>query len=105
MLRRTVLPQAVLRFALLHAGCVLEGEAERFNLYMRALKAQHQGDSFWHAVVAARISLINEEESGESEVTREEADAFMADAAPSVAPVTVPAAEDSDEIDLFGQME
>ena len=89
----------------LRHGCVLEGEADRFNLYLRSLKAQHLGNQFWQAVVLADVTLIHEEESGDSEVSRQDADQFLRNNAPSVAVSEPPPADDSDEVDLFGQME
>jgi ATP-dependent DNA helicase 2 subunit 2 len=89
----------------LRRGCVLEGEAERFNLYLRSLKGQHLGGQFWQAVVRADVTLIHEEESGDSEVSRQEAEHFLRDNVPSIVVPEAAPADDSDEIDLFGQME
>ncbi len=89
-------------------GCVREMEAEHWNGVLRSLRTDYQSGphhAFWLHVVRAGITLIHDEESGESDVTREQAARFLLDShevAEESSPH--PMQFDQDE-DMFGQME
>lgn len=72
----------------LRAGCIANFEAEDFNAFMHKLKDAHDRTAFWEQVQAAHTTLISNEDSDDVDVTKEEADAFLAT---SAAPVVVAA--------------
>lgn len=65
----------------LRNGCCREEEAEKFNEFLKELKAQFSEDpiraEFWQLLVRDHITLINENEAKKSNVTPEEADKFL----------------------------
>ena len=61
----------------LREGCVKEMEAEAWNTFLKHMRMEYQNHAFWPMVVQAKLTLIHDEESGESDVTKAEALAFL----------------------------
>lgn len=67
----------------LRNGCVQQEEPMEFNNFMRELRSNCQGkrlNDFWELVVLKNVSLINKNETADSDVTEEEAKGFLAKA-------------------------
>ncbi|KAH7425556.1 hypothetical protein KP509_11G060300 [Ceratopteris richardii] len=64
----------------LRKGCVEQGEPLEFNSFLRDLASKCRGkrlNDFWDLVLDRRITLINKEEAPDSDVSEEEALAFI----------------------------
>jgi ATP-dependent DNA helicase 2 subunit 2 len=61
-IRDQMYPKAIECLQALRAGAAKEGEWEKFNAFLRELRAAHENrrrDDFWQLVVASKITLIS----------------------------------------------
>ena len=64
----------------LREGCVKEEEAREYNEFLVASRAVFENkkrDAFWKRVEKEGLTLISEEEAGDSDYTKEDAHAFF----------------------------
>lgn len=93
--------------AALRTGCLQQDEPEAWNTFLRDCKSRWIGakPAMWGRVVGKGLSLIHSGESEDTDVTPEEAVAFLAaeEAAPTDA--AAPAADPGDDEDIFDMIE
>lgn len=86
--KQSYYPKAMDCLVALRVGCIKEQESQQFNTFMEQLKKlfkDKRRDDFWLLTVQKEITLITELESDDSEVTPQEAIAFLStDALPSM---------------------
>lgn len=95
--------------AALREGCILESESGEFNKLLTTMRSDYEGkrrDDFWQFLTRKGITLIHCDEADDSEISPEEAAAFLS--TPSSANDSVPSAKPAvtdDVDDLFDQIE
>jgi ATP-dependent DNA helicase 2 subunit 2 len=95
----------------LRSGCVAEEESSAFNTLLRNIKNAHghtesNRRALWtDYIVKKGISLIDEDESDDSTVSKEEASRFLREDAVAAPIEPAPSAAPIDADDLFGDAE
>eukprot|EP01102_Stenamoeba_stenopodia_P012456 TRINITY_DN3947_c0_g2_i1.p1 TRINITY_DN3947_c0_g2~~TRINITY_DN3947_c0_g2_i1.p1 ORF type:complete len:754 (+),score=228.50 TRINITY_DN3947_c0_g2_i1:208-2469(+) len=116
-------PKAIECLNALRAACIKEEESEEWNRFLRKLKslyaASDESDKsgggsggkkkaksdFWFEIVKRAITLIDYDEGDDSDVSPDEAKAFLADAADTVSDEPQPSRQEEDTDDLFDMVE
>lgn len=100
----------------LRSGCIKEDETNRFNDFIKQLKTkgvqQHQSKQgnqkhaqFWDLLRSNKVTLISEDESSDSTVSAEDANAFLVSEEPEEVVETQEAPGGTEEEDLFDMLE
>ncbi|KAM7260780.1 hypothetical protein ACFE04_026255 [Oxalis oulophora] len=79
-------PKALECLVALRKGCILEQEPKDFNDFLRRLHkfCQDENQNFVHELVSRQITLISKSEAIDSEVTEDEAKAFLVKVEPKL---------------------
>lgn len=88
--------------------CIQQSETDHWNGVIATFRANFQGQlrhDFWMKIKGARLTLIHEEESPDSDVTRAEAEEFLKEVQPAQDVSVSHQMMDEDEENLFEQMD
>ncbi|KAL3698242.1 hypothetical protein R1sor_012318 [Riccia sorocarpa] len=88
----------------LRKGCVVQEEPSEFNTFLEEIATRCRGkrqNDFWELVVSKNITLISQEETPDSNVTQEEAAAFLTGGKSSAQGTEAAPEEEVDEIDAL----
>jgi hypothetical protein len=93
--------------AAMREACIQQSETDHWNGVIASFRANFQGQvrhDFWLKIKDARLTLIHEEESPDSDVTRAQAEEFLKEEQIQEASVS-PQVMDEEEENLFEQMD
>ncbi len=100
--------KAIECFAAMREICIQQSETDHWNGVVAMLRSDFQGrprHDFWLRMVDAKLTLIHEEESPDSDVSRVQAEEFLKEDQQASQQVSAAAFVDEDEENMFEQMD